>query len=81
LRQLRLKKFYKIGPDWLMRVYHDITPNDILRKELIEPIEDFYPHVDFCYIPDIKTFGDLTGFYHRHLMELYHPLDGNIREY
>lgn len=49
------------GPDWLMRVYHDIPAENILRKELIQEIEDFYPHVDFCYVGDITMFGNLSG--------------------
>ena len=50
-----------VGPEWVMRVYHDISPDDILRQELIQPIEDFYPHVDFCYVRDIEGFGNLSG--------------------
>jgi len=49
------------GPDWVMRVYHDFSPDDIVSKELIEKLEDFYPHLDFCYIKDIQGFRNLSG--------------------
>ncbi len=49
------------GPDWVMRVYHNISPNDVTSKELIEKLTDFYPHLDFCYVKDIQGFGNLSG--------------------
>ena len=49
------------GPDWVMRVYHDISPNDVLSKELIEKLTDFYPHLDICYVKDIQGFRNLSG--------------------
>jgi hypothetical protein len=49
------------GPDWVMRVYHDIPPDDKLSRQLIETVQDLYEHVDFCYVREIKQFENLSG--------------------
>jgi hypothetical protein len=49
------------GPEWVMRVYHDIPPDDKLSRQLIETVQDLYEHVDFCYVREIKQFENLSG--------------------
>lgn len=45
-------------PGWLMRIYHNVSTDDVKGTELLCKIFCHYPHVDLCNVIHLPDLGE-----------------------
>ncbi|XP_047739499.1 uncharacterized protein LOC125178840 [Hyalella azteca] len=57
----RARRIALVYPGWLMRVYHNVSTDDVLSTRYICKLFCDMTHVDLCHVKDLPTLGDLEA--------------------
>ncbi|XP_069990622.1 uncharacterized protein [Penaeus vannamei] len=55
------KAIHASYPDWVVRIYHNVSIEDTFGMQTLCHIHCDHPHVDLCHVRDLPTLGNLPA--------------------